>query len=60
MEIVGRTVRDRVEQAFVVFIVFLAFDYFQNEIEWFGLLVSVSLFFVLMIGFDAIGQKFEE
>lgn len=58
MEIVGRTVRDRVEQALVVFIVLLALDYFLDEIEWFRLVVSVSLFFVLMMGFDAIRQKF--
>lgn len=59
MEIVGRTLRDRVEQALVVFVVFLAFDYYQNEIEWAPLVASVALFFVLMIGFDAIRTRVE-
>lgn len=57
MEIVGRTLRDRVEQALVVFAVFLAFDYYQNDIEWVVLAGSAGLFFVLMIGLDAIRAR---
>lgn len=60
MELVGRTLRDRIVQALVVFITFLVFQYFQSSIEWGYLLAVATLFFVMMIPFDAIRSRFEQ
>ncbi|ELZ07029.1 hypothetical protein [Natrialba aegyptia] len=60
MELVGRTLRDRIVQALVVFLTLLVIQYVQNSIEW-GYLVSVAaLFFVIMIPLDAIRSRFEQ
>ncbi|WP_247730907.1 hypothetical protein [Halovivax limisalsi] len=52
MELVGRTLSERIGQALVVFAVFLAFEYYRGEIEWGYLIVAAPLFFVIMIGLD--------
>ncbi|WP_323172885.1 hypothetical protein [Natrialba sp. PRR66] len=60
MELVGRTLRDRIVQALVVFLTLLVIQYVQNSIEW-GYLVSVAaLFFVIMIPLDAIRSRLEQ
>ncbi|ELY97884.1 hypothetical protein [Natrialba asiatica] len=59
MELAGRTLRDRIVQALVVFLTFLVFQYFQNSIEW-GYLVSVAAFvFVFVLLLDAATARIE-
>lgn len=60
MEVVGRTLRERMELALVVFAVFLTFDYVQNDVEWINLLLVVLVFSVVQIGLDAIWRPSEK
>jgi hypothetical protein len=53
MKIKGKSLRERSTQAFVVFLVFVLFDFLQGGYDWLSLLAIPLLFFVLMIAIDA-------
>ncbi|ELY88416.1 hypothetical protein [Natrialba taiwanensis] len=57
MELVGRSLRDRIVQALVVFLTLLVFQYVQNSIEW-GYLVYVAAFvFVFVLLLDVVWAR---
>lgn len=53
MEIVGRTLRERLVQAAIVFILLLAFDLYQNTVDVVAISTAAISFFVILIVLDA-------
>ncbi|QIB75934.1 hypothetical protein GL213_02405 [Halogeometricum borinquense] len=57
MELAGRSIRERVMQALVVFVVFFAYDYLQNAVDWSYLFAATALFFVIMLVIDGLSER---
>ena len=53
MQLAGASLRERVTEALVVGVVFLAVGYIQNGIEWTTVLLGPMLFFVFRLFFDS-------
>jgi uncharacterized membrane protein YoaK (UPF0700 family) len=52
MDVAGKALSERITGALVVFLVFVAFDYFQGEYDWETLFLIPIVFFVFMIVID--------
>jgi hypothetical protein len=57
MELADRTLRDRLEQGAVVFVVLFAIQYYRGAVDL-GYLVTVAVLVVaLVLGFDLVRQR---
>ena len=52
-QIEGKSPRERITQALVVFLAFLLFEFFEGGYDWLFVLATLLLFFVFMIVIDA-------
>lgn len=57
MELVDRTLRDRVEQALVVGLVLLAFQYYRGTIDIGYILWVTVLVALIVLGLDLVKQR---
>lgn len=53
MRIEGKSLKERIIGALVVFAVFVLFNYFQTSYSWTIILVTPVVFFVIMVVIDA-------